>query len=127
MRTESRLPSLLAMGGWSGLGLFCHVSGPVLGVHPAVAGEMPKQSYATSGGTTASASARASASVSSSGLGAGCIAESSASADARAGNEHQRQSAHKRIEQAGGPCSATAHAQAKARTGSPAEGEAPPE
>jgi hypothetical protein len=130
MKIDSRLPGVIAVGlAVSGLGgagwLRALPAGPLLGVRAAAAEDMSKQTGSTSGGATVSA--HASASVSSSSGGGGCVVESTSSAEARAGEQHERKSDHKRIERATGPCEAKAEAHANAQASDPPSAESPPE
>jgi hypothetical protein len=131
MKIDNRLPRLvavsLAVSGLGGAGwLPASPAGPLLGVRAAAADDTSKQTGSTS--STATVSAHASASVSSSGGSAGgCVVESTATADARAGEQHQRKSDHKRIERPAGPCEAKAEARANAQAGDSPPAETPPE
>jgi hypothetical protein len=130
MKIDSRLPGVIAVGlavsGLAGAGwLRALPAGPLLGVRAAAAEDMSKPTGSTSGGATVSA--HASASISSSSGAGGCVVESTSSAEARAGEQHERKSEHKRIERAVGPCEARAEAHAKAQAGDPPPDESQPE
>lgn len=123
MRREHRLTS--SVGVAIVLGALCTAGLPnswqvvaPFGVRAAHAGTLDDQLAGGSTGTSVSAHASASSSASSSGSGAGCTAEASSEALAQSGNQVRKQSAHKRADNANGPCEATSGARATAGPGS---------